>query len=32
VFEDVSIAAMAEGRLPKAVVARTKDEDAWKPH
>jgi Rrf2 family protein len=32
VFEDVSIRALADRKLPKHVVARTKDEDAWKPH
>ncbi len=32
VFEEVTIAALAERRLPESVVARTKDEDAWQPH
>ena len=32
VFEQVTIRALADGRLPKRVVARTKDEDAWQPH
>ena len=32
VFEQVSIAQLAEGRLPKAVTSRTADEDAWQPH
>ncbi|HJR38004.1 MAG TPA: Rrf2 family transcriptional regulator [Nocardioidaceae bacterium] len=32
VFENVSIRALTTGRLPKRVVARTKDEDAWQPH
>jgi Rrf2 family protein len=32
VFEQVSIRSLADDRLPKHVVARTKDEDAWKPH
>jgi Rrf2 family protein len=32
VFEEVSIAALAERRLPESVSSRTKDEDAWQPH
>jgi Rrf2 family protein len=32
VFEEVSIGQLAEGTLPKAVVTRTADEDAWQPH
>jgi Rrf2 family protein len=32
VFEQVTIRALADRRLPKQVVARTKDEDAWKAH
>jgi len=32
VFEQVTIRALADRRLPKHVVARTKDEDAWRPH
>lgn len=32
VFEKVSIKALADGRLPRAVTARTADEDAWQPH
>jgi Rrf2 family protein len=32
VFEQVSIRALSEGRLPAAVTSRTKSEDAWKPH
>ena len=32
VFEQVSIAQLAERRLPKAVTSRTADEDAWQPH
>ncbi|HET7735472.1 MAG TPA: Rrf2 family transcriptional regulator [Nocardioidaceae bacterium] len=32
VFEQVSIRALADRRLPKHVVALTKDEEAWKPH
>ena len=32
VCEQVSIQALAEGRLPRGVAARTKDEDAWQPH
>jgi Rrf2 family protein len=32
VFEQVSMRALAEGRLPKAVTSRTQSEDAWQPH
>lgn len=32
VFEQVTIRALAERKLPRAVAARTKDEDAWQPH
>jgi Rrf2 family protein len=32
VFEQVSIRSLADRKLPKQVVARTKDEDAWQPH
>ena len=32
VFEKVSIKALADGRLPRSVTARTADEDAWQPH
>ncbi len=32
VFEQVTIRALADRKLPKQVVARTKDEDAWQPH
>ena len=32
VFETVTIAHLATGKLPKDVVARTVDEDAWSPH
>ena len=32
VFEEVSIAALAAGKLPEAVTARTADEDAWTSH
>lgn len=32
VFESVTIQHLAEGRLPRQVAARTKDEDAWRPH
>jgi Rrf2 family protein len=32
VCEQVSIQALADQRLPRAVAARTKDEDAWQPH
>jgi Rrf2 family protein len=32
VCEQVSLHSLVEGRLPRAVAARTKDEDAWQPH
>ena len=32
VCEQVSIQALVEGRLPRPVAVRTKDEDAWQPH
>ncbi|MGH3508761.1 MAG: RrF2 family transcriptional regulator [Nocardioidaceae bacterium] len=32
VFEQVTIAGLAEGRLPKAVTSRTASEDAWQSH
>lgn len=32
VFEQVTIRDLAQGTLPSAVVARTTDEDAWRPH
>lgn len=32
VFENVSIESLASRKLPKDVVARTTDEDAWRPH
>jgi Rrf2 family protein len=32
VFEQVSIQALADGRLPDAVTSRTDSEDAWQPH
>jgi Rrf2 family protein len=32
VFEHVSIADLASGRLPSEVVDRTEDEEAWRPH
>ena len=32
VFEQVTIRSLADRKLPKHVVARTKEEDAWKPH
>lgn len=31
VFEQVTIADLASGRLPEDVQARTRDEDAWQP-
>ena len=32
VFEQVTIEQLAERKLPRAVTARTADEDAWQPH
>ena len=32
VFEQVTIRALADRKLPARVIARTKDEDAWQPH
>ena len=32
VFEQVSIAQLADEKLPEAVTTRTADEDAWQPH
>ena len=32
VFEQVSIRALADGKLPRAVTSRTQSEDAWQPH
>src|SRR6478752_10076011 len=32
VFEHVTIASLADGKLPRAVTSRTADEDAWQPH
>ena len=32
VLERVSIRDLADGVLPDTVVARTRDEDAWRPH
>lgn len=32
VFEHVSIRALADGELPRAVTSRTDSEDAWQPH
>ena len=32
VFEHVSIRALADRKLPKAVTSRTQSEDAWLPH
>jgi Rrf2 family protein len=32
VFESVTIEALVERKLPDAVMARTDDEDAWRPH
>ncbi|MFL6060114.1 MAG: RrF2 family transcriptional regulator [Marmoricola sp.] len=32
VFENVSVAQLADGKLPKAVTSRTADDDAWASH
>ena len=32
VCEQVTLQALADGRLPRPVASRTKDEDAWQPH
>ena len=32
VFEQVTVAALAEGALPDEVMELTDDEDAWQPH
>lgn len=32
VFEQVTIQHLADRKLPRAVTARTADEDAWQPH
>jgi Rrf2 family protein len=32
VFEQVSVADLATGKLPPPVAALTEDEDAWQPH
>lgn len=32
VFENVTLAGLAAGQLPKSVMARTADDEAWKPH
>jgi Rrf2 family protein len=32
VCEQVSIQSLVEGRLPKPVAVRTRDQDAWEPH
>ena len=32
VFEQVTVADLADGHLPAAVAALTEDEDAWQPH
>ena len=32
VLERVSIRDLADGQLPEDVLARTRDEDAWRPH
>ncbi len=32
VFEEVTIRALTDAKLPAKVLARTKDKDAWEPH
>jgi Rrf2 family protein len=32
VFEHVTIRALADGKLPRAVTSRTRDDEAWQPH
>jgi DNA-binding IscR family transcriptional regulator len=32
VFEQVSVADLASGKLPNAVARLTEDQDAWQPH
>lgn len=32
VFEQVTVAMLAEGKLPPEVMALTNDRDAWRPH
>src|SRR3712207_3300614 len=32
VCEEFTIKALAQGRLPSSVAARTTDQDAWQPH
>ena len=32
VFEQVTIRALADRTLPRAVANRTQSEDAWQPH
>jgi Rrf2 family protein len=32
VFERVTIATLVSGKLPREVAARTKDDEAWRPH
>ena len=32
VFEQVTIRALADGKLPRAVTSRTGSDDAWQPH
>ena len=32
VFEQVSVADLANGKLPNAISRLTEDEDAWQPH
>lgn len=32
VLEEVTVRALADGKLPRTVTSRTKSEDAWLPH
>jgi len=32
VFEHVTIRALADGKLPREVTSRTRDDEAWQPH
>lgn len=32
VFEQVTIQALTDRKLPRQIMARTKDDDAWQPH
>jgi len=32
VFEHVTVAMLADGKLPASIIKLTKDDDAWQPH